>query len=199
MRPALALLEFSSVAVGIVAGDAMVKRAPVAGIVAGTVHPGGYLVMVTGEVGDVEEAVIGGVAAGSDALVDRVFLPEVHAAVTAALGGGRGAVRGEALGVIETVTVAATLEAADAAMKRAEVSLLAVRLADGLGGKAYALYSGSLPEVQSAIDAGLAAIHPDAVVGSSIVPNLAGEMGENVYDAPRFGDRAGWGSGDAAG
>lgn len=199
MRPAIALLEFSSVAAGIVAGDAMVKRAPVAGIAAGTVHPGRYLVMVTGEVGDVEEAVIGGVAAGGDALVDRVFLPDVHDAVAAALGGARSPVRGEALGVIETFTVAATLEAADAAMKRAEVSLLAVRLADGLGGKGYALYSGSLPEVQSAIEAGLGAIPPEAVVGSSIVPNLAREMGDNVFDAPRFGERVGWGSGDAAG
>ena len=39
-EPALALIEFDSIAAGIVAGDAMVKTAPVAHIVAGTVHPG---------------------------------------------------------------------------------------------------------------------------------------------------------------
>ena len=44
MRPALAIIEFDSVAVGIHAGDAMVKRAAVDHIRAGTVHPGRYLV-----------------------------------------------------------------------------------------------------------------------------------------------------------
>ncbi|MEZ4591323.1 MAG: BMC domain-containing protein [Chloroflexota bacterium] len=38
--PALALLEFSSIAAGIEAGDAMVKRAPVSKIQSGTVQPG---------------------------------------------------------------------------------------------------------------------------------------------------------------
>ncbi len=54
-EPALALLEFSSIAVGIQAGDGMVKRAPVATIQSGTVQPGQYLVMVTGDVASVEE------------------------------------------------------------------------------------------------------------------------------------------------
>ena len=41
-QPALALLEFDSIAVGIQAGDAMVKRAPIDEIKSGTVHlPGG--------------------------------------------------------------------------------------------------------------------------------------------------------------
>ena len=39
MQPALALLEFSSIAAGIEAGDAMVKRAPLEATYAGTVPP----------------------------------------------------------------------------------------------------------------------------------------------------------------
>ena len=56
-HPALALLEFDSIATGIQAGDAMIKRAPVDRIQTGTVQPGHYLVMVVGEVAPVEEAV----------------------------------------------------------------------------------------------------------------------------------------------
>ena len=63
-QPALALLEFDSIALGIKAGDAMVKRAPVATIQSGTVQPGNYLVMVTGDVAPVEEAVAAGQEAG---------------------------------------------------------------------------------------------------------------------------------------
>jgi microcompartment protein CcmL/EutN len=54
--PALALLEFDSVAAGIQAADVMVKRAPIALLKAGTVHPGHYLVLVGGTVASVEEA-----------------------------------------------------------------------------------------------------------------------------------------------
>ncbi|MBI3286863.1 MAG: BMC domain-containing protein, partial [Chloroflexi bacterium] len=49
-EPALALVEFSSIAVGIQAGDAMAKRAPIATLRAGTVQPGKYLVLIAGEV-----------------------------------------------------------------------------------------------------------------------------------------------------
>ena len=51
--PALALLEFDSIAAGIVAADAMVKRAPVDRIIAGSVQPGCWLVVVTGLVAPV--------------------------------------------------------------------------------------------------------------------------------------------------
>ena len=51
MQPAIALLEFDSIAIGVRAGDAIVKRAPVEITYAGTVHPGKYLVLVGGDVG----------------------------------------------------------------------------------------------------------------------------------------------------
>ena len=73
--PALALLEFHSIAAGIEAGDAMVKRAPVERILSGTIQPGYYLVLVTGEVADVDEAVAAGLLVGGDALRDRLLLP----------------------------------------------------------------------------------------------------------------------------
>lgn len=200
MHPALALLEFTSIAVGIHAGDAMIKRGPVASITAGTVHPGRYLVMVIGEVGDVAEAVAAGVEAGGPALLDRVFLPDVHPAVAEAVRGERRDPVAEALGVIETATVAATLEAADAAMKGASVDLLEIHLADGLGGKGYALFSGSVSDVQAAITIGTGRISAAELVGSVVIPQLHGEMGENLFDAARFGARIGWDGGfDAAG
>ncbi len=75
--PALALVEFASIAVGITAGDAMVKVAPLDSIYAGTVHPGKYLVLVSGDTASVEEALETGLTAGGDDVVDAVFLPEL--------------------------------------------------------------------------------------------------------------------------
>ena len=57
--------------------------------------------------------------------------------VTAAVRGVRRSGEGEALGVIETRTVAAIIQAADAGVKGAKVILQEIRLADGLGGRDY--------------------------------------------------------------
>lgn len=190
IQPALALLEFSSVAAGIEAGDAMVKRAPLDVIRAGTVQPGKYLVLIGGTTADVEEAIDAGTEACGDALLDTVFLPDVHPDVVASVAGTRSWDEGEALGVIETETVAALLEAADAGIKGARVTLRELRTADGLGGKGYLLFGGSVAEVEAAVDIGAGRIAASGqLVRRTVIAQLHGEMGENLLADGRFGER----------
>ena len=202
MGPALALLELASIAVGIEAGDAMVKRAPVEVLRAGTVHPGRYLVLVTGEVADVEEAFRAGVEVGSDSLVDVVLLPNVHPQVVGALRGERRGGAGEALGVVETATVAATIEAADAGVKGAAVELLELRLADGIGGKGYLLFDGAVSDVEAAVAIAVERISDAAAPAgrlpvARVIPQLHREMRAELEGAPRFRDRVGAAGGEA--
>ena len=82
--PALALVEFSSIAAGIQAADAMVKRAPMDTTRAGTVQPGKYLVLIGGLTADVEESLAAGRELGAEAVVDFVYLPRVHPEVVEA-------------------------------------------------------------------------------------------------------------------
>ncbi len=117
MGPSIGVLELASVARGIRAGDAMVKRSPVELLFAGTVHPGKYLLLVSGPVATVEEALDAGRAAAGS-LIDDLFLADVDPGVVAALRGERATSgEGEALGIIETKTVAAVLGAADRGLK----------------------------------------------------------------------------------
>ena len=129
--PAIALLEFDSISAGIVAGDAIVKTAPIGAIYAGTVHPGNYLVFVSGDTASVEIALAKGSATGGSHVTDSVFLPDVHPQVSEAIVGFDGAanLEAEALGVVETSTVAAIIDSADAGVKSADVRLSAIRLA----------------------------------------------------------------------
>ena len=187
MEPAVGVLEFSSVAKGIEAGDAMVKRAPLDVIRAGTVHPGKYLVLVGGLTADVEEAVEAGREVGGTSLVDVVFLPDVHPDVVASIGGTRRDDAGEALGVIETPTVAATIDAADAGVKGARVTIRDLRLADDLGGKGYVLFGGEVAEVEAAVDCGVERVGADAT--HVVIARLHEEMRENLVADPGFGAR----------
>lgn len=189
--PALALLEFNSIAVGIMAGDAMVKRAPVSRIQTGTVQPGHYLVLVAGDVAPVQEAVQAGKETGQAALRDMVFLPNVHPAVVQALGGALAVQPTDALGVVETQTVAAAIHAADAGVKGAEVTLLQLRLADGLGGKGLVLFTGLVADVETAVALGTA-VAPSQLVRQAVIPQLHAEMWENVNRYGRFGGRFTW-------
>lgn len=189
MHPAIAILEFASIAVGIEAGDAMVKRAPLGVIQSGTVQPGKYLVLVAGDVASVDEALAAGHEVGGDAIVDRVFLPDVHPDVVAAMQGDRTFGDGESLGIIETTTVAAVIESADAAVKGATVTVAQIEMADGLGGKGYVLFGGVLSEVEAAVDAGVAALSPAQLVASVVISQLHDEMRDDVVASPFFWER----------
>jgi microcompartment protein CcmL/EutN len=187
LGPAIALFEFRSISAGIVAGDLMVKTAPLDAIYAGTVHPGNYLVLVTGDTASVDEAVrVGSV---SDELSDMVFLPDVHPTVVDAVSGNQtaAALGDEALGIVETSTVAAAIDAADAGVKAAEVDLGVIRLADGLGGKGYVFFSGVVAEVEAALDAARArAEGHGTLLRSDLIAQLHGEMADNLRGDVHF-------------
>ena len=185
LQPALALLEFQSIAAGITAGDAMVKRAPLDLIKAGTVQPGKYLVLIGGQVADVEEAIDAARLTAPETLIDIVFLPDVHPDVVAAVAGARCTDDGEALGIIETTTVAAIIRAADAGVKGARVTLRELRMADGLGGKGYLLFGGSIADVEAGVTIGSNLVGGQ-LIRDSVISQLHPEMLDNLSVDGRF-------------
>jgi microcompartment protein CcmL/EutN len=192
INPALALVEFSSIAAGIESADAMVKKAPIKLIRSGTVQPGKYLVLIGGEVADVEESLAAGRLVGGGNVVDTVYLPQVHVDVVKALAGGRVPDREDAVGIIETTTVAAAIHAADAGVKGALVRLLEVRLADGLGGKGITLFSGLIADVEAAVEIGIGVLERgNLLVRQVVIPQMHPAMWENLSAATRFHERMG--------
>jgi microcompartment protein CcmL/EutN len=190
LNPALALVEFGSIAGGILAADAMIKKAPINVIKTGTVQPGKYLVLIGGSVADVEESLAAGEMVGGHHLLDTIFLPDVHPEVVESIGGGRVPDANDAVGVVETTTVSAAIHAADAGIKGAYVHLIEVRLADGLGGKGITLFSGLVADVEAAVEIGSEALtYPESLVETVVIPKLHPEMWANLSDATRFKTR----------
>ena len=155
MNPvAIAALETSSIAQGWVTADAMVKEAEVSVLESSVLSPGRYWIVVGGDVAPVRAAHRRGVEVAADALLDQLFIPQLHEGVLPALRGVVAPSDDDAVGVIETLTAASAIVAADRAAKAARIVLRDLRLANGIGGKGVVVLSGSLPDVQAAVDDG---------------------------------------------
>jgi microcompartment protein CcmL/EutN len=167
--PALGLIETTSIARGLVVADAMVKRAPVVLAMARPVMPGKHVVIVTGDVAEVEEAMEVGTHVAAHTLVDRLMLAQAHPGLLRALGGGRRVAGLSSVGIVETFSVASAILGADAACKVAEVELAELRLADGLGGKAYFIVTATLDLVEAAVGAAERIVEPGLLMSREII------------------------------
>jgi microcompartment protein CcmL/EutN len=153
-----------------VVADVMVKRAPIVLLRATPVSPGKFVVLVSGAVADVEEAFEAGTRAAEATLVDRLLLPQAHEQLSPAIAYERSAVAIEAVGVVETYSVASTVLAADAAAKAAAVVIVEMRLAVGLGGKGYFTLTGQLDQVEAALGAAIRVLDGALLVGTELIP-----------------------------
>jgi microcompartment protein CcmL/EutN len=95
--------------------DAMVKAAPVTVITTRLVEPGRLVILITGDVASVEASLAAGKTGRLAELVDELFIRNLDPQVIPALRGEARAVEWDALGIIESLSVAAGIEAADAA------------------------------------------------------------------------------------
>lgn len=183
------MLEFETVAAGILASDLMVKCSPIALLRCGTIHPGRFLILVGGSVASTEEAFAVGAQSGESdhALAGSIFLGDVHPMLHDAVLGARRGLVGDALGVVETRSSPALLGAIDAAIKSTPVLLSEVRLGDDLGGHALALVSGNLTDTETAL-AICAERSGDQLLASTLLPRLDADLRYLLDKGTRFGD-----------
>ncbi len=184
---AIALIEYSSIATGILAGDEMLKKAPISVIKSGTVHNGKYLVLIGGSVASVEESYAKGLAIDPDNIIDSMILPNIHKQLHDSILGSRLKCTRESLGIIEASSVSTMIKATDAGIKGADVNIVEIRLADDIGGKSFTIYNGSIEEIQAAVDIAKNAITvPEHWVNETIIPNLHGDMKVQIDQTTRF-------------
>lgn len=169
MNNAIGGVELSSMAKGFEAADAMLKTSDVTLLLSRTVCPGKYVVLVSGDVADVKSSVDAGASKASHALVDSFVIPNIHPEVFPAIAGTVTIEKLESLGIVEAFSVSALIEAADAAVKAANVRLMEVRLAMAMGGKAFVSFTGSVAAVEAAANAGAAAAGKKGLLVEKVV------------------------------
>jgi microcompartment protein CcmL/EutN len=180
-KNSIGLIELTSVAAGFQSCDAMLKAADVELVLSRSICSGKYMVMVRGDVAAVEASVAAGIAGAKFAIVDSFVIPNLHESVFPALSGVSKVEVLEALGIVESFSVASLIEGADAAVKSANVQLIEIRLAMALGGKAFVTLTGDVAAVSSAVDAGAQVVGQKGMLVNKVViphprPDLLNEM-----------------------
>ena len=159
----------------------MLKAADVDLVLSRSICSGKYMVMVRGDVAAVEAAVAAGVAGTRVSVIDSFVIPNLHEAVFTAISGVTKVEVLEALGIVESFSVASLIEGADAAVKTANVELIEIRLAMALGGKAFVTMTGNVSAVEAAVSAAAAIVGQKGMLVNKVViasprPELLNEM-----------------------
>ncbi|MFN8179373.1 MAG: BMC domain-containing protein [bacterium] len=187
---ALGLLETSSIAAGVRVADEVLKAAPVELLEAVPVSPGKFLVIFAGGVSEVEAALAAGKRFTGETLLDELFLPRVHPRVGPAISRREPpSSDGEAIGIVEMLSVAAAIVGADAAAKTAAVTLLEIAPGRGIGGKGFFTMTGDVASVEAAAAAARAiaearGMHLRTEILAGPHPVLAGRVAGRLLRRP---------------
>lgn len=169
----LGMIEVSSIAVAFQVQDAMLKASDVELILARTICSGKYIVLVGGDVAAVEASVAAGKANAMEALIDDLVIPNVDRRVFPAISGAVTLAPEDqgALGVVEAFSVTAIIEAADAAVKAADVLLFRIHVAMAIGGKGFLMLTGTVADVEAAVHAAVQEVAKRGLlVGRTVIP-----------------------------
>jgi len=151
----------------------MLKSAPVELIIATSVCPGKFVILISGEVSAVKNAVQAGKEAFKEGVIDELLIPNPHQSLLKALSGTEEvALERQSLGLIETFSVASAIKAADAAAKGGNVVVSEVRLARGMGGKSVVIILGEVSAVKTAVKSGIQAVEEGLLVSHAVISNV---------------------------
>ena len=147
------MVDLNSIPKGIEAADAMLKAADVQLTAAHSVCAGKYIAVVSGEVAAVRAAIDAGTETAAEKLVDSIVIPNVHPQVITAISSCTDVENMNAVGLMETYSLAAAILASDTAVKAGDVTLIEIRLGRGLGGKAFITMTGEVAAVRASVAA----------------------------------------------
>ena len=169
MGKSIGLLELKSIPVWVQTADEMLKAADVELLVATAICPGKYIIIISGQVGAVKSSMETGRQTAGVFLICHHTINNVHASVPAALVGTADVERITSLGMVETMSALTAVQAADIAAKASNITLMEVRVARGLGGKGYLIFTGEVSAVKSALNSCVTQLAETGDITSSCV------------------------------
>ncbi len=181
MGKSIGMVEFVTVSAGMSGADTMIKTAEIEIIECATVCPGKYIVIISGELSAVKASVEAAKSKDTHHVIDSFVLGNPHEDIFPAIYGATPPEDVEALGIVETFSAATAIVAADTAAKTALIKLIELRLARGMCGKSYILFTGTVSSVTAAVErAKEEASSRGMLLDSSIIPRPDNKLWQSI-------------------
>jgi microcompartment protein CcmL/EutN len=175
---ALAALDLASIARGYKTLDAIVKRATVKIDLARAVSSGRFVIVMAGDIAEVEESYSAALEMAGSNLVDHVAITSPHEQLVRALKKAASCHASEgwhpssrSLLIAEFDTVSTTLRAAEVSLKNCDVQVSSMRLAEGIAGKGVVILHGDLCEIEAATQAIMSRVQGERIVALESIAN----------------------------
>jgi len=167
----IAVVEAKSVARGVAITDSMAKAASISIILSSSLCPGKYLTIVEGELGALESAVETAEKLGGRHIFSSFIIGGLNARVIEAIGGKPNGPL-DALGIVESMHIAALINSADIAVDSAEVDFVEFRLARGCGVNSFYIITGDISSVTDAVNNASGFLgEKGSLIAKKIIPN----------------------------
>lgn len=177
-RNAIGIIELASIYKGYAVQDEVLKTANVEKIMARTICSGKYLMIVKGDVADIETAIEVAREVGGFSVVNLTSIPNIDPRVFPAIAGSTTLQLNKkdqhvgAMLIIETFSVVSAIKAADFAVKEANLEIMRVHLAMAVGGKGFVVITGNISALEAAVIPAVDYIKEDGMMcGYVIIKN----------------------------
>ncbi|MBI9016146.1 MAG: BMC domain-containing protein [Phycisphaerae bacterium] len=170
----IGIIELASIYKGYEVQDLVLKHARVEKLLARTICSGKYLIIVRGELADVEDCLEMAKKTGSFSIINTLYVPNVDDKIFSAISGciTLDCEKVDAMILLETFSVAAVIKAADLAVKEADIDVPRIHVAMAIGGKGFAVLTGNADSLKSAIVPAVEFLSDDgSLAGYTLITN----------------------------
>ena len=155
MSKSIGAIEFRSISKGIEVSNEIVKKSSVNICFLKSICIGKFLIIISGDVSEVEEAIKYGLSLGGNNIIDSFIVNAVEEEIINGLKNRYTSKEvNSAIGVMETTKVCSGIKALDKTLKSSDVRLVKLQLATFLGGKLVYIITGDLSSVEYALNEG---------------------------------------------
>lgn len=170
----IGIIELASIYKGFEVQDSVLKHARVEKVLARTICSGKYLIIVRGELADIEYCIELAKQVGDFAVISALCIANVNEKIFPAISGCTtlDIDNVDSMVLIETFSVAAAISAVDAALDEADVEVPRIHVAMAVGGKGFAVLTGDAESLKSAIVPAIDFLKEDgSLAGYTLITN----------------------------
>ncbi|SMF80460.1 PduT-like ethanolamine utilization protein [Paenibacillus uliginis N3/975] len=176
MSSAIGVVELRSISKGYETADHMLKTSPVNIHHLKPICPGKFLIIMSGDTADVQEAMdTAKVAAGEFRITDFV-LHGVHPDIIEGLKRRYSSQSVDTIGIVETSTVSSGIYALNEALKQCDIRVKKMNLGMAIGGKFLAVFTGSVSDVEQGMKVFVSSIDQKRIIHNTVLRSPSEEI-----------------------